>query len=133
MSERPAVLLVEDSPVMRTVAARNLAQYELDLHIAQNGLEAVKAVQQHEFALILMDISMPEMSGIEATYFIRKYTGCRAPIVAVTASEPAATSSTSNAGRSDSSALARRTGSSGRTSASRVPSIARCTTPTLIS
>ncbi|MEE2968736.1 MAG: response regulator [Pseudomonadota bacterium] len=59
--------------------------YRID--IANNGLEAVEAVRRSDYDLILMDVHMPELDGIQATIQIRAMPGARSklPIVAVTA------------------------------------------------
>lgn len=54
---------------------------------AGNGLEALKAIEQHAYDVVLMDVAMPEMDGLEATRRIRKMAAphCNIPIIALTA------------------------------------------------
>jgi PAS domain S-box-containing protein len=80
------ILLVEDNEINQLVATKNLEKYDLDIVIANNGLEAIEYVKTHNFDLILMDLQMPIMGGIEATQKIRKIDlKSTTPIVAMTA------------------------------------------------
>lgn len=81
------VLLAEDNPVNQKVALRMLEKLGLETELARNGLEAVQAVEQVQFDVILMDIMMPELDGIEATKRIIKSqpSETRPRIVALTA------------------------------------------------
>ena len=83
------VLLAEDTPVNQTLATLLLTRMGHEVTVANNGQEAVDAFASGEFDLVLMDIQMPEMSGIEATLAIRTLERERGlpytPIIAVTA------------------------------------------------
>jgi PAS domain S-box-containing protein len=82
------VLLVEDNRVNQRLALTILERLGHDVTVASNGREAVEAVQAADFDLVLMDIQMPEMGGVEATQIIREReaaAGGHLPIVAMTA------------------------------------------------
>lgn len=85
--QRRSVLLVEDNLMNQKVGALLLEKLGHRVDVANNGLEAVNAVQQHRYDLILMDCQMPELDGYEATRQIRELAPKveRMPIVALTA------------------------------------------------
>jgi two-component system, sensor histidine kinase and response regulator len=82
------VLVAEDNPVNQRLATRLLEKRGHRVTITVNGREAVEALKDHTFDLVLMDVQMPEMDGIEATGVIRereKRDGTHVPIIALTA------------------------------------------------
>ena len=82
------ILLVEDNLVNQKVAMGMLGKMGHRITLATNGLEALEQWRQGDFDLILMDVQMPEMNGLQATMQIRgeEATGTHVPIVAMTAS-----------------------------------------------
>ena len=82
------VLLAEDNLINQKVAARMLEKQGYQVTIAANGQEAISAWEREKFDLILMDVQMPGMDGLEATAEIRKRETLlddHVPIVALTA------------------------------------------------
>ncbi len=83
------VLLVDDNLVNQKVAGAMLGKLGLSYDLAVNGVEAVRCVGDKDYALVLMDVEMPEMDGITATRRIREREAAegrpRLPIIAMTA------------------------------------------------
>jgi CheY-like chemotaxis protein len=82
------ILLAEDSPTNQLIATTNLKKAGHTVQVANNGRKAVQAWEAGEFDLILMDMAMPEMDGLEVTQAIRqkeKGTGRHTPDIAMTA------------------------------------------------
>lgn len=79
------VLIVEDNELNRMVARHCLSFHNCTTAEARNGLEAIAMLEQHRYDVILMDLHMPEMDGIESTTIIRKKMNLNVPIIALTA------------------------------------------------
>ncbi len=85
---RVDILVAEDNEVNQLVFTQILDETELTFEIVGNGRKAVAAFQEMNPRMILMDVSMPEMNGLEATGAIRELeaaSGNRVPIIGVTA------------------------------------------------
>ncbi len=90
MRESLKILLVEDNLLNQRVVTFSLKKYNHEVTIANNGLEAVELFRVNKFDVILMDLMMPVMDGLEATVKIREEeemnnSDKRIPIIAITA------------------------------------------------
>jgi PAS domain S-box-containing protein len=82
------VLLAEDNAINQFMAESIMKGWGFTVDIANNGLEAIALHEQNTYDIILMDIQMPEMGGVEATKYIRQLPDpikARIPIIALTA------------------------------------------------
>lgn len=86
---RYKILVAEDNPINQMVVSTLLEKQNFDVTVVPNGQEVIETIYKDHYDLILMDVQMPVMSGIDATRFIRKATEsplCHTKIIAMTAS-----------------------------------------------
>jgi two-component system, sensor histidine kinase len=81
------IMIAEDDATNRLVVSKMLQEFAIDKCIVNDGAQAVKAVFEQDFDLVLMDVRMPEMDGLAATRAIRARGGrfAELPIIALTA------------------------------------------------
>jgi CheY-like chemotaxis protein/anti-sigma regulatory factor (Ser/Thr protein kinase) len=80
------VLLAEDNAFNREVAVAMMEHLGLTVDVAEDGRAAVEKVAHGDYDIVLMDVQMPQMDGLQATKLIRQMSGCQnLPIVAMTA------------------------------------------------
>ncbi len=84
--ENKKILIVDDNRINQKVTQKILEKSKVDCTIANNGEEAYIKAKNHTYDLILMDVNMPVMNGLEATLEIRKF-DTKIPIIALTAVE----------------------------------------------
>lgn len=85
-AHQSTVLVVEDNPINQMVAQGLLTKLGYAVTLADNGFKALDILEQQQFAIILMDIQMPGISGLETTERIRKrWPKLTTPIIALTA------------------------------------------------
>ena len=86
LSQNLNILVVDDSKTNRTMAVKMLAKLGYDADIAENGFDAVKMASKNEYDIILMDVQMPKMDGLEASrQIIAKNPEKHPKIIALTA------------------------------------------------
>jgi len=79
------ILIAEDNPINQKLIERVLSKLGYTTEIVPNGRKALERVAEHDFDLVLMDMQMPEMDGLESTANIRKLQKLQPYIIAMTA------------------------------------------------
>ena len=82
--ENKHLLVVEDNKINQMITRKILEKRNIKCQVADNGMDAIKLVETNDFDVVLMDIHMPGISGVEATQEIRKLKP-QLPIIALTA------------------------------------------------
>lgn len=88
---KPILLVVDDIFVNRILLKEIISQIDCECKLASNGKEAIKLLENERFDLVLMDIEMPVMNGLETTKYIRNVMNepiSKMPIIALTAHNP---------------------------------------------
>jgi len=88
---KPKVLLVEDNDMCQEIVGEYISTLDVEFLVASDGIEALEIMAQHDIDLVLMDIMMPNMDGVETATKIRALDNAKkanVPIIAVTARNP---------------------------------------------
>lgn len=85
LNQSTRILIVDDNQINLLVASKIVQNFGAEVTTAESGIEALKLVKQKEFDLILMDIQMPELDGLETTRLLRME-NFKKPIIALSAS-----------------------------------------------
>ena len=80
-----SILIVDDNPVNMLMITSVLKKWNCQIAEANNGIVAINLLKSNNYDLILMDLQMPKMGGLEATIIIRKKMNIKTPIIALTA------------------------------------------------
>lgn len=81
----PRILLAEDIESSQKVAQQMLKKLGYEVDTVANGIEVLQALERQHYDIVLMDIKMPEMDGVEATHIIRQRWPNGPKIIALTA------------------------------------------------
>lgn len=101
-SAKKKILVVDDHELNRELLVLLLKEYHCNTVMAQNGTEAIQLLKEKKFDLVLMDVQMPEINGIEATQIIRNNLALDVPVIACTAfSQPVEKEACIEAGMND--------------------------------
>lgn len=79
------VLMVEDNKWNQILGTAILENWQMEVHTAENGFDALDKLKKNPYEIVLMDIQMPKMGGVEAAKAIRNDLGLKIPIIALTA------------------------------------------------
>lgn len=79
------ILVVEDNPVNSLMATTILEKWNCTVDLAENGIESIEKMKIQSYDLVLMDMNMPKMGGVEASLIIRNELKIETPIIALTA------------------------------------------------
>jgi PAS domain S-box-containing protein len=79
------ILAVEDVPLNQLLLKITIDEFGFDVDFAENGKVAIEKLQSENYDIVLMDLQMPEMDGLEATNYIRNKMNSKIPIIALTA------------------------------------------------
>jgi CheY-like chemotaxis protein len=83
------VLVVDDEPAIRALVAKIVERAGFSVDIAADGQEAVDKIAQADYAVIVLDLMMPAMSGYEFVDFLQKRGGKRPSVIVITAAAEA--------------------------------------------
>ena len=89
MTDRSRILVADDDPAVRSLLKHALEREDFEVTLASNGVEAVEAIEHQEFAVMLLDVHMPVLDGLEVLREIRANDRSRTlPVILITGEGP---------------------------------------------
>lgn len=83
LEQRPRILVADDDQAIRKLLCTIIGREGLDADCAADGREAIDLLEQHEYAVILLDLMMPRMSGFDVIDYLKEHPSLNKPVVLV--------------------------------------------------
>lgn len=90
MRERPRILAVDDEPAIRALVVKIIERAGFDVDVASNGAEAIEKLAERAYAVLVVDLMMPQVDGYAVVEHLGRRGGQRPAVIVITAGDSAA-------------------------------------------